>query len=721
MMCKHIPTRFAHLLNYNPYAKEPEPQSLSVQFKELPMKKIDTNEFKELLNDSTRRIEAAEDNIEINTIVEKLVTSLLDSEFASFWLFDEQEASLVRERGEGQVREVSMLEQHGVLSKSFLTLSGGIYNYIASEKEYRPEIDNPDNIRMKSKIILPLIDREQLLGIVTAYSSVRHKQNFDEDDMELLEAAAPFLINVIYRMQPDKLSESTPQVYLSDRLKEASVAVTQKVEVIREEKKSRETSDATLSFLANTVHDIRTPANALAGFLELLEGQIDNPRMLQYVKNAKESARFINDLTTSILDRVSSQRERAQQQPQQISPTKFLADIAEVFSANMSVKRLGYTIYIDPALPKEVTIEASKLKRVIMNLIGNAYKFTPTGKSVEFAAVYDSDTGSMHVSVTDTGIGIAEEHQQSIFEAFKQATDETAEEFGGTGLGLAISAQYVKELGGELKLSSELDKGSLFYFSCPLNAVNPAPTFPAVKNAGGKIAILMDESNLPTSKTIMRYLMRMGVPKASVTAVGSLKQIPADATHLIVFQNKFSKDVQAHALDNGIAMTLMEEAFLSMADDPQTRNIDVISQYSYYAPTLHAVVSSQALPRVLVADDDRINIELIKAILEEEFCKVETTQDGKTAFELLENGLKENNPFKVVFLDKQMPGMAGDDVLRKVREMEKQLKSEPVYAVSISGDPKLDITKEKLFNSLAGKPFNKKEIKETLKKALAKA
>lgn len=679
------------------------------------MKKLDSGEFNALLNDTTRMIESAEDNRQINTVAENLITTLMDSEFASLWIYDASQAILVRERSEDHVRELSMLDQRGVLAKSFLTLSGGIYNYLASEKEYRPETDNPDEIRIKSKIILPLIDHERLLGIVTAYSSIRHKRNFNEDDMEIFEAVTPFLTNVIYRMYPEKQSEDAPEIYLSDRLKESAVTISQKVEHIRQEQKAPAAADDTLGFLANSVHDIRTPANALYGFLELLEGQIDDNRLLKYVRNAKEGARFINDLTTSILDRVSTQRERTHSKPQQIGPVKFFADIAEIFSANMSDKRLSFPIYIDPALPKEISIDAIKLKRVVMNLIGNAYKFTPTGKSVEFSVVYEQQTGTMNVAVADTGIGIAEENQQSIFDAFKQATDETAEQFGGTGLGLSISAQYVRDLGGKLELESALDKGSRFFFTIPLQTVNTARTFETVKNSDSKIAILMSETDLPVSKNIIRTFLRMGLPKSNIAAIRSVVQAPSGTTHLIVFQSRFDKKVRTYAQENNIAVTVMEETFLSMRTDEKSMDMEVISQYSYCASTLHAMLTSRRIPKVLVVDDDNINIELIKAILEEEFCTVETAMDGQYALDLLKKGMQENQPFSLMFLDKHMPKVSGDDVVREVRSIEKQQGVSPIYAVSISGDPKAGTMEDSLFDAFVGKPFNKKEIKKTLK------
>lgn len=156
------------------------------------MEKIDAAELKDLINDTTQKIKSAEDNVAINTIAENFITSVMQSEFASLWAFDASKAILLRERSDTSVRELSMLDQRGVLSKCFLTLSGGIYNYLASEKEYLPATDNPDGIRMKSKIILPLLDGERLVGMLTAYSSIRKIKNFDEDDMEILEAIAPF-------------------------------------------------------------------------------------------------------------------------------------------------------------------------------------------------------------------------------------------------------------------------------------------------------------------------------------------------------------------------------------------------------------------------------------------------------------------------------------------------------------------------------------------------
>lgn len=682
------------------------------------MGKIDAAELKDLLTDTTRKMKSADNNVAINTIVENLIVTAVDSEFASLWAFNEAEALLLRERNEGSVRELSMLDQRGVLAKCFLTLSGGIYNYLASEKEYRPETDNPDGIRMKSKIIIPLLDDERLVGMLTAYSSVQKIKNFDEDDMEILEAMAPFMINLIYRMHPEMKEDDSERVYIGERLNQESRSIAKKVEEIKETQKTTETPDATLTFLSNTVHDIRTPANTLYGFLELLEDQVDNPRLLQYIHNAKESAQFINDLTTSILDRVSSQRERSQAKPVQISPTKFFANIAEIFSANMFNKKITFNIYIDPLLPKEIIVEEMILKRVIMNLISNAYKFTPSKKTIIFSVQYEASSQRILISIKDTGIGIAKEKQSEIFKAFTQAEENTNLNYGGTGLGLSISAQYVNHLGGELKLKSELDVGSTFYFNIPIKVTNKTETFKPIKNKNIHIGMLMDNSNIFTGKNLKHYLLSMGIDDENITPIKGISKAPKKMTHLICFQTQLNDDVVTFSQDKNIELLVVEESFLSLIKDKDESNFAIISQYGYYANTLHSFISNNTQMKVLIVDDDRINVQLIRAMLEEEFCQIETAMDGEIALSMLKSSVKEEEPYSLVYLDKHMPKLSGTEVINEFRTFEKAENINPVFAVSISGDTVDEKQKNKHFDMYVGKPFNKKEIKETLKQAM---
>ena len=678
------------------------------------MERIDAFELKELLNDTTRKIKSANNNIAINTIVENLITSVVGSEYASLWAFDDTKALILRERSNESVREISMLGQHGVLAKCFFTLSSGIYNYLASEKEYLRETDNPDEIRMKSMIIVPLLDDDRLIGMLTAYSSIKKIKNFDEDDMEILRSMIPFLSNVIYRMHPAMKTEDVTRVQIGKRLSKASSNVIEKVEEIQEEKKTTETSDATLSFLSTTVHDIRTPANSLYGFLELLEDQLDNPRLLQYIQNAKESAQFINDLTTSILDRVSSQRERTRAEPVQLAPSKFFADIAEIFSANMFNKQITFNVYVDPLIPKEIILEEIIMKRIIMNLIGNAYKFTQSKKTINFSVEYKPSAKRLHIAIKDTGIGIAKGKQKEIFKAFTQAEDVTNINYGGTGLGLSISSQYVKDLGGELQLKSELDIGSTFYFDIPIEVINDAPAFKPVRSKKIHLGVILADQNTFTNTNLMHYMHQMGIDNEHIYLLTDITEAHKKMSHLICFQDQLNEEVIAFTHAQSIELIVVEESFLSLIQDEENSDFSVISQYGYYANTLHTFIANRVPMRVLVVDDDRINIQLIKAILEEEFCQIDTAMDGEIALKMLKKALKEEEPYTLIYLDKHMPKLSGTDVIHQFRAYEQRKGATPVFAVSVSGDPVTEDQDNRDFNTYVGKPFNKKIIKETL-------
>jgi signal transduction histidine kinase/ActR/RegA family two-component response regulator len=683
------------------------------------MNKIEIKDLKKLIDETARHVETADDPAQINTIIENLITTVVGSESASLWVFDKERATLVRERHDGTLREISMLGQQGVLAKCFFTLSSGIYNYLASEKGYIPAVDNPDNIKIKSKIIVPIIENEHFLGMVTAYSSIKKIKNFEQEDIELLQAMTPFLCRVIYKMYP-QIQMSLEPVHIDEtRFEKASEKIVEKVEEIQQthtQTPADTHNDALVQFLANTVHDIRTPANTLYGFLELLEETLEDKRLLQYIHNAKESAHFINELTTSILDRISTQRAQPKERDATLSTTKFFADIAEGFSANMNNKEILFNIYIDPLLPKEISLKSTLLKRVLMNLLNNAYKFTPQRKRVDFTVKYDAQKKQAAIAVTDTGIGIAPEKQEEIFKAFTQAEDSTRDEYGGTGLGLAICADYVRELGGELKLRSELEKGSSFYFTLPLKVINPQPMFSRLNTSHIKIGLLLEKDNIESSKNILRYLSRIGLTKEHITVLMNGKKPEKGLTHLICFEHLLDHTVTAYTKDTNIPLLVIEEKFLSHTQSDKLPQTTHISQYSYYAPQLYKFITDNTKKRVLIVDDDKINIELIKAILSEEFCQIDTAMDGEKALYLLKKGVDNNHPYTLAFIDQHMPKFSGLEVIRKFREYEKKKHTPALFAVSISGDT-LNHKDTEVFDGYVNKPFNRKMIKEVLQKA----
>ena len=662
----------------------------------------DIDKIQTELTKFTKDIKKCKTNIEKNNTLEKLVTSVVGSEFCSIWIYDARRSILVRKRDETHLRELSTNTQEGVIYKAFMTKESGVYNNLSTEIEYVDSVDNPDCINMKSKIILPLVDENRLIGIATAYSSVESMKDFSRYDFNLFKTITPYIANSIYEMREYKGFERRK------RSRGKNEDVISKVQKLREQEKRKEEPDELMRHVANIVHDIRTPANSLYGFLDLLEEKIEDPRLKQYVSNAKESASFINDLTSSILDKASNRIVDTKVDREIVNSALFFSKISEVFVSNMYNKKISFNVFIDPLIPREIEVDSLKLKRIIMNLIGNAYKFTSKNECIEFSVRYKPKDKKIHIFVKDSGIGIAKEKQKEIFEAFKQAEDDTNEKYGGNGLGLAICAGYVKELGGELSIESTLGEGSTFYFNIPTNSNTEESIFKALKNEKLNIAILMDSVNSCSSNNIARYLVRMGIHKTQIKAIKTAHNMEQDTTHLISFQSKLDAITSSICEQKSISVLTVEEELFSIDTNKNENTSRVISQYGYFADNLYSFIDTNSTPRVLIVDDNYISISLLKNILSGEHCEINTASSGEAALELLTSSIKSNRPYQLVYLDNYMGMLSGDEVVNRLRYMEQVSGTQSAYVVSISGDVN---DKNSNYNTYSGKPFEKDDIR----------
>jgi len=656
------------------------------------MANIDTLQTQ--ISQATNSIKNLTDNIKINEIVEDIITKITGAEYASVWMHNSQ--VLIRERAFG-VREVSMQLKKGLLYRCFATKEIAIYNYLTSEKGYVVSVDNPDNIRLKSKIMIPLVDDDKFIGIMTAYSTIKKIKKFSKDDLELFKAITPFVTSAIYKMQEN----------MDDTQERLDNDLIENFNEIKESKTVTKAPQEMLDYVSNVVHDIRTPANGLCGFLEILQEQIKDERLQEYIEHAKSSANLISELTTSMLDNISHKRESQTKEPTIVNSSKFFADIAEIFSANMFKKQIDYNIFIDPLLPKEIELNSMKMKRVLMNLIGNAVKFTPENGNIEVSLRYKQKEKRLHIFVKDSGIGIVKDKQEEIFEAFKQAEDNTKELYGGTGLGLSICAGYVKDMGGKLCIDSELDKGSVFYFDIPVEIKEYDKKFEHISNDALKITIFMDSDDSFVVKHIVRYLAKVGVSSEQIALVQSIEDIKNDTTHIISFEDKLSSDLFSFIKKNNIKSLVVEENFLSL----NTYNLDgssLISKYGYYGDELYTFISTKQIPKVLIVEDDNISVVLLKAILSNEYCEIDVATNGEDGLSLLKEALHKNKPYDAVYTDHGMPILSGTEMLKLYREEESKT-SFRTSVISISGEI-TDDSKKHLFDYFATKPFKKSEI-----------
>jgi len=661
-----------------------------------------SSELIQILTESMEQVAKASNPVDINTIIETLLMKFTDSDLAVLLLFDSEKQTLYSKNKD--FKTLSMVDAKGLLGKAFLSKSASIYNHIASEKHYFQSIDNPRKLKLKSQMIFPIVKDDNLLGIACTSRSIAYRKPYTKQELKLLSSLNSFLIKIIHILTNG----------MDVKYREKIDTTTINEQIIQTEKSSdNDEKSSNAMFVSNIVHDIRTPANTLFGFLELIEEQIEDKRLKEFVSNAKESAEFINTLTDSILEGAKEAHEIGLSKLSTINSVKFFAHIANMFSSNMQDKSIDYLIYIDPLIPKEININEIKLKRVIVNLIGNAYKFTPRGKRIDFKVKFDAQNHKLRISVIDFGIGIDIEKQKEIFKAFTQAEEDTSKYFGGTGLGLAISAAYTGELGGKLKLKSELDKGSKFSFSIPIDIIDDSPSYEKFKNYDKKILILTDYPDSIDSNNIQKYLVELAMPLEKITISGTFD---SSCTHLFCFQHKISPEVLDFVEKNQIKMLLVEEELFSLSKDSKLATLDIMSKNTYYGEQIHSLVFSGKKTKILLADDNKINIMLLKSMIETEYVEIHSALNGLEVLEALKNAhLYDDNPFDMIFLDKNMPKMSGSDLLRDFRVFEKLKNLKPIYAISITGEPVLSDEEKSLYDTLICKPFKKETVRNVIK------
>jgi len=635
---------------------------------------------------------------EISQIVEKLLLDFSHSDHAILFLFDSAEQKLYSKNHQ---ETLSMIEPTGIIGEAFLTKNAAFYNHLASEKNYIPDIDNPDALRLRSQIILPIVENEELLGIVRASRSIQNNQTYSKKDIELLKSLESYLIKVIHILRSN--TQADHPINISE--------INENIEEVAKEEHPVD-ADSMMLFLSNIVHDIRTPANSLYGFLELIEERMEDKRLKEFIENAKESAKFINTLTDSILEQTKERQQGKTSTPTVIHTVKFFAHIANTFSADMFSKNIDYLIHLDPLLPKEIKIDELKLKRVLINLIGNAYKFTPTGKRIDFKVKFDKEGSKLKISIADQGIGIDPSRQKEIFKAFKQAEEETSLHYGGTGLGLSISAQYVNDMEGKLKLKSALDEGSKFYFTIPIEVINPTPSHEPFKNLNKTITILTDCKKCIHPKNISAYLIELGMPESHIHITDTVSK---ETTHLFCFQHKLSPELIETTKKQHIELLVVEESLFSLNEDQSMDTYNIISENTYYGDLVHSTVFSGKRKKILIADDNKINLMLLKSMLETEFVEMHTTSDGLETLDVLKDAYENSIPFDIIFIDKHMPSISGSKVIEEYRKYEKSKKASPSFVISITGDPNLSATEKELYDHFVTKPFNTESVRAAIK------
>ena len=278
-----------------------------------------------------------------------------------------------------------------------------------------------------------------------------------------------------------------PIVYSNQRaLLTIAVDMTERLEMektLQKAKKDAEAANRAKSeFLANMSHEIRTPMNAIIGFTELLNEQVEEPKLKSFVKTIQSAGNSLLLLINDILDLSKIEAGKMDIEKTATNPHDLFTELGNIFMMKIREKGLNLIIDVDPEIPESLMLDATRLRQVLLNLIGNAVKFTELGHiRLRARTVNENEIRSklnLIIDIEDTGIGIPAKQLQSIFHEFQQTEGQSHSKFGGTGLGLSISRRLTELMGGKISVTSKVEYGSTFTVS--LNSVDVASVKPKV-------------------------------------------------------------------------------------------------------------------------------------------------------------------------------------------------------------------------------------------------
>ncbi|QDT39346.1 ammonium transporter [Stratiformator vulcanicus] len=477
-------------------------------------------------------------------------------------------------------------------------------------------------------------------------------------------------------------------------------------ELLRQEKEAAEAaSTAKSSFLANMSHEIRTPLNGVVGMLDLLKLTEIDDRQQRYVSLAKNSAGALLSLINDILDfsKIEAGKLEIEQIPLELR--ELIEDVADMFSLRAAEKGVELVPRVSSELPDVVKGDPERIRQILINLLGNALKFTEKGTiTLEAEPVRHEGKKYFRLAVSDTGIGIPPDRLKSLFSAFTQVDASTTRKYGGTGLGLAICSQLTGLMGGEIGVESEVGHGSTFWLRIPLEAVDDAnrPRQEVPEELRGLEVLCIDdhETNLEIFRDQLRswglrvqtaesgheglerlrnaesagspfrlVILDQNMPvmdglelSAAVRDDETLSGTPlllATSANAILSPKECQKAGLTGCMTKPIRQSRLREAVIAalMGDRPMAGMPDVATDAAGEA--------EHATARILVADDHEVNRMVTEEVLTSAGHSVTLVVNGEEAVREA-----KTQQFDLVLMDCQMPVMDGFDATRHIRMAE---------------------------------------------------
>jgi two-component system sensor histidine kinase/response regulator len=472
-----------------------------------------------------------------------------------------------------------------------------------------------------------------------------------------------------------------------------------------------EANVAKRNFLAIMSHEIRTPVNGIIGMTELTLKTPLNTTQREYLEMVNDSAQSLLDLLNDILDFSKIEAGKLELEIIDFSLRDTLEDALATYAARFHAKSLELILDIRPNVPDALVGDPFRLRQVVLNLIGNALRFTSAGEvtvRVEAATPGEVET-LLRFTVADTGCGIAADTQAAIFEAFTQADNSTTRRYGGTGLGLAICKQLTQLMGGWISVQSEVGKGSEFQFRARFGVGAVLQKAPDTALAGRRV--LLVESHTRCAELLCESLSRWGIEtetaKDATAAMARLKLAQGGGRpYDFVIADTFQP--QTHGFDVARMLTGLREQepklllllpAVHREDTPSAPNAIAQLTKPVRLRKLRAALTSALQPapaivpaatplapgehphgrrlRVLVVEDNATNLRIVRTHLETWGHLVVCAEDGEEAV-----AITAEQKFDLIFMDLQMPRMDGIAATAIIRDREKGAPGVPIVALT---------------------------------------
>ncbi len=525
------------------------------------------------------------------------------------------------------------------------------------------------------------------------------------------------------------------------------------------EEKQRALSDALIAaehanraktdFLNNMSHDIRTPMNAIIGFTALAASHMDHPEQVKdYLQKITVSSQHLLSLINDVLDMSRIESGKVTIEEANVHLPDVIHDLRTIIQANITAKQQELLIDTQDVKHEDIITDKLRLNQVLLNILSNAIKFTPVGGTIRFRLAEEpsprADIANYVFRIKDNGIGMSEEFQKTIFEAFTRERTSTVSGTQGTGLGMAITKNIVDMMGGTISVWSEEGKGSEFVVRLPCKIGESEAQAAKIPELQGLRALVADDdtnSCLSVSamlrdigmrpdwtnygkEAVIRakeakdqgdefkvYIIDWMMPDLNgIETVRRIRRIVGDDAPIIILTAYDWSDIEDEAREAGVTAFCSKPIFMSELRSVLAKPFLVEKTATDEAP---AAVDF-AGKRILLAEDNEMNQMIAVAILENAGFTIDIASNGEEAVEKMEQA--PDGTYDVILMDIQMPKMDGYEAARRIREMENQNKATiPIVAVTANAfEEDRKVALEAGMNGHLAKPYDINAIMQTL-------